>query len=322
MERVLITAIGSFSADIVIKKLKQAGYYLVGTDIYPKEWIADAYNVDVFYQVPKTTNEFSYLKCIKSICREHNISYLIPLTDVEVDFYNKHRLFFKEIGISICISGDATIRICRNKKLLEEFIIIHEIPILTIPTYYLFESNSIPFDLPIIAKPVDGRSSQGLIMVNSLEEWKNLKSCCDNDKYIVQPKIEGKVVTVDVIRDNNGKQFIATPRLELLRTLNGAGTSVKVFYDKQLEEQCKKLADALNIIGCVNFEFIFDSKGNYHFIECNPRFSGGVEFSCLAGYDYVLNHIRCFMGKDISSSRERHEMYIARKYEEYITERL
>ncbi|MFQ9705363.1 MAG: ATP-grasp domain-containing protein [Enterocloster clostridioformis] len=51
--------------------------------------------------------------------------------------------------------------------------------------------------------------------------------------------------------------------------------------------------------GCVNMEFIEDRDGVYHMLECNPRFSGGVEFSCLAGYDCVTNHLRCFEGKEI-----------------------
>ena len=40
MPNILITAIGSFSADIVIKKLHQNECFVVGTDIYPREWIA------------------------------------------------------------------------------------------------------------------------------------------------------------------------------------------------------------------------------------------------------------------------------------------
>jgi len=34
---ILVTAIGSFAADIVIKKLKEKSYNIIGCDIYPKE---------------------------------------------------------------------------------------------------------------------------------------------------------------------------------------------------------------------------------------------------------------------------------------------
>ena len=36
-----------------------------------------------------------------------------------------------------------------------------------------------------------------------------------------------------------------------------------------------ELADKLNVLGDVNFEYILDKNGTYHFVECNPRFSAG-----------------------------------------------
>ena len=69
----------------------------------------------------------------------------------------------------------------------------------------------------------------------------------------------------------------------------------------------------------MNMEFIEDQDGVCHMLECNPRFSGGVEFSCLAGYDCVTNHLRCFEGQEIELAECVKGMYIARKYEEYIT---
>ena len=98
-----------------------------------------------------------------------------------------------------------------------------------------------------------------------------------------------------------------------------AKKSVQVFRNRQLEERCRAIAGLLGIRGCVNMEFIEDRDGVYHMLECNPRFSGGVEFSCLAGYDCVTNHLRCFEGREIERDDRITGMYIARKYEEYIT---
>ena len=127
------------------------------------------------------------------------------------------------------------------------------------------------------------------------------------------------MVTVDVVRSPEQGTCVAVCRRELLRTLNGAGTSVLVFRNRQLEERCRAIAGLLGIRGCVNMEFIEDRDGVYHMLECNPRFSGGVEFSCLAGYDCVTNHLRCFEGREIERDDRITGMYIARKYEEYVT---
>lgn len=315
----LVTAIGSFSADIVIKNLKKNAFRIIGCDIYSRELIVDSYNVSAFYQVPKVLDEEKYLKAIDSICTNEKITHILPLTDVEVDFYNKNREFFEKKNIILCISPARTIELCRNKKMQQEFIDKEVMCINSIPTKYVSECTENPFEFPMICKPYDGRSSQGLKYLNTIEDWEAVKASDTEGKYIVQPRIFGNIVTVDVVCEQNGSIAVAIPRLELLRTQNGAGTSVKVFPDPRLEQCCIELANKLGVIGCVNFEFIRDDEGTYHYIECNPRFSGGVEFSCLVGYDCVSNHVRAFENKPIDEFKMLHETFIARKYEEYVT---
>lgn len=174
-------------------------------------------------------------------------------------------------------------------------------------------------DYPVVIKPFNGRSSQGLYYIDNVGMMESFISQNDVHGYIVQPKIIGSILTVDVVRNEVTKKTVCVARKELLRTLNGAGTSVYVFEDNKLKEQCEKIADELNVNGCVNFEFIETEQGEKYFLECNPRFSGGVEFSCLSGYDCVTNHIRCFIKGEIEDAVQLKNQYIARKYEEYIT---
>lgn len=314
---VLITAIGSFAADIVIKNLKKNGATIIATDIYPKEWIADAYNVDFFYQVPLCSNEKEYLDAMSHICKKHSIDYIMPLTDIEVDLLNTNRDIFEAENVVLCISCENTIKLCRNKKHLAEYIHSNCPSVNTIETKTISDTDIPPYKFPFICKPYDGRSSQGLSVIKSTEGWKAFLAENDMSKYIAQPFIAGSVVTVDVVRCED--TTVCIPRKELLRTLNGAGTSVEVFADERLSQMCSTLAEKLDIKGCVNFEFILTDKGEYFFIECNPRFSGGVEFSCIAGYDCVTNHLKCFTDDKTDNFTLHHRYIIARKYEEYIT---
>lgn len=313
----LVTAIGSFAADIVIKRLKKMNYRVVGCDIYPKEWIADAGQVSVFCQAPHASNVKEYIQFLIDLCEAEEVHYLIPLTDVEVDVLNDNRDLFETRGVCICISSTETIRLCRDKYALAEFINMNYDIVETIPTQRAKSVKETPSAFPIVCKPHDGRSSLGLKYIYNEDEWKNFVRQTGVDGYLVQPYIEGSIVTVDVVC--SGNQAVAIARQELLRTLNGAGTSVYVFCDAELERKCCELAALLGILGCVNFEFIKDKNEEYHFLECNPRFSGGVEFSCIAGYDCVGNHIRAFNQKTIDEFHMEHCMYIARKFEEYVT---
>lgn len=314
MSNILITAIGSFSADVVIERLKKEGHNIIGCDIYPKDWIANSLSVNKFYQAPYVTDKEKYLNFLKVICKEEQINYLIPLTDVEVDVINANRELF--INTIICLSAKESIEICRNKYSLYKFLKSQNIECL-IPTGLLSDVSLENIKYPVVIKPYNGRSSQGLNYIESKSELEIFLNKNHADNYVIQPKVLGRIITVDVLRNNSF--FVATARAELLRTLNGAGTSVTVFFDEYLWDTCKEIAERLNIIGCVNFEFIQINEHEYKFLECNPRFSGGVAFSCMAGYDYVCNHLKCYSKEKPDEFFEIHEMTIARKYREYIT---
>lgn len=318
MKAAVVTAIGSFSADIVIKNLKNMGLKVIGCDIYPAEWIADSSSVSAFYQVPLATQEEEYVAEILTICKKEGADGLIVLTDAEVDVWNRHRDQLKEAGVTLCLSPEETITVCRDKMKLYKFLSERGIGAM-IPTRMLAGISSDSISYPAVVKPYNGRSSQGLSYLHNQEEMERFLAGNVADNYVVQPYFKGSIITVDVVHQADTGRSATVCRKELLRTPNGAGTSVLVFSNPTLEAICKEAASALGIQGCVNFEFIEGEDGTFSMLECNPRFSGGVEFSCMAGYDCVLNHVKCFLGEDILPSVPVKEMYIARKYEEYVT---
>ena len=122
MNTALVTAIGSFSADIVIKNLKKDGFRVVGCDIYPEEWIADSGNVASFYQVPLATDEERYVSSILNVCREEKIKVLIVLTDVEVDVWNRHRDELSLASVTLCLPSEEALLLCRDKRELYRYL--------------------------------------------------------------------------------------------------------------------------------------------------------------------------------------------------------
>lgn len=318
MKTILVTAIGSFSADAVIQTYKREGYRVVGCDIYPARWVVSSQDVEVFYQAPYATRKEEYTAFLKRVCMEEHVDYVVPLTDAEVDVFTE--LKPDELGAGVCISGRDATRLCRDKYKMEQF--LKPLGICeTIPGKLLSEADIRTLTYPVVVKPCSGRSSQGLRMVESREQMVRVMEECraEADHYLVQPRLTGFVVTVDVVREPGTGRMVCLPRRELLRTQNGAGTSVYVFRDKGLEEQCRKIVSAIGVEGCVNLEFV-ENGGAWYFLECNPRFSGGVAFSCRAGYDMVRNHMRCFEGEPIDEMGEVKPQYIARRYQEYVME--
>ena len=334
---ILITAIGSFSAVTVIESLKELGHRIVGCDIYPAEWVANSAIADVFYKAPYATDRPAYMEFVKKVCQEEAVDYVMPLTDVEIDLFRGWETAAEDTGAVICMSERKYLDIIRNKKDLEDYLAPMEI-CETIPGKLLSdlmdemrEGEALTCEklsYPLVIKPVDGRSSQGLYMVNSAREMELVTERCRGNfsQYLVQPKISGPVITVDVMRNPKTEHCVCVPRRELLRTPNGAGTSVLVFKHEGLENQCKAIAKALNICGCVNFEFVEEqeqtepnSTGKWRFLECNPRFSGGLAFSAVAGYEMVRNHLNCFKGIGLEPEGEIRDQYVARRYTEFVT---
>lgn len=321
MERVLVTAIGSLSADITIKTLKQMGVYVVGCDIYPKTWVVDAYEVDMFVQAPGV-NEESYLTFLEELCHQQQISDIIPLIDLEVDVLSMHIDRFKNQGVTICTLNEVCAKQCRDKYQLPRTLVEmgkkHGIEMLI--SEKLKDIDVENFSFPVIVKPQNGRSSQGCHLIHNEKGLEYLNSIDKEQNLLVQKYVQGHVVTIDVVCDPQHDKVVAVARKELLRTANGAGTTVTIIRNSEVEDFCKQAALFLGIQGAVNFEFLVDQTENYYFLEINPRFSGGVEFTHMAGYNVVKNHMNCFQKKEIELCDDIKEITVSRKYEEHVTE--
>lgn len=308
--RFLITAIGSMSAECVIKQLKCGGHFVVGCDIYPGEWHYETRLCDVFVRAPFATSEKEYIDFLLTVCGDYHLDYVIPLTDLEIDIINKNRICFDENKIVLCMQSVEVLAIARDKYALSNAFLNDN----TVPSIKTSLLENIPddFPFPCIAKPYNGRSSEGLIRNATKEQVLAIEK---KGNYIIQEQIPGDVFTVDYVRNANSKKDAAVPRQELLRTKNGAGLTVQIYSNKYLIQLASHIGQALNINGCVNMEFIAN-KGNYYLIDINPRFSAGVAFSVISGYNMVNNHVRCFSGEDIDNSIEVEERIIIKKYEE------
>lgn len=315
MANVMLTAVGSFSTNAAISSLKKDGHKVFGCDIYPKEWLYDAYEVDKFFQAPYACMTEEYKRFIFDICAENKIEFLLPSTDIEIDVLSGENERLKASGTILCISSDETIRICRNKLLLSEKLISAKIPFI-IPS--VRAQNAEFTGQVLFAKPLNGRGSVGCRMVKSKDDLCSIS--CSESNYIIQPYIDGYIIAADVARDKTGN-CVSVLRRELIRDKSGAGKTVEIIENKGIEDRCQQIAEYLNTLGVVNMEFIVDEMGNAWFMEVNPRFGGGVGYSCMAGYDMIKNHIIAFAGGKIEKKNTISHLTIARRYIERVTKK-
>ena len=312
--RILVTAIGSFSSKTVLTALQQQDdYYIVGCDCYSPEWHSVSKLCNKTYKIPLCSNEGVYIDALLSICKENNIQYIIPLIDVEVDVLSRNRVLFLDNDVVICISNEESICIMRDKYQLYSCFQNNNF-INVIPTFQNKINEIETVTLPCIVKPLDGRSSEGCRIINTIDD---LKAVYGKEKMIAQEYKKGNIYTVDYVRNEFvGSDFMIS-REELLRTKNGAGLTVRLLNNDELKETVSFIGKKLNIHGCVNIEFIYSDE-KFYLMDINPRFSAGIAFSSIAGYDFVLSHLNCFLGKDIFPAIAYKEAIIAKEYIEVI----
>jgi carbamoyl-phosphate synthase large subunit len=314
MKTVLLTAVGSAAAHAAHESLKRAGYRVLGCDIYPKAWNVTSGEVDAFFNVPPAADAEVYAAALLRIARAEKADFVIPLTDVEVDALCGRKAAFRADGITVCCPDAPAASLCRDKLRMARALDSAGI-CAVIPTY---TQDSLPADaaFPLLLKPLRGRSSEGKTVARTLAELK-LALDARND-LVIQPYLEGDVYTVDCARDEKGNA-VALTRRERLRTVNGLGTAVDICPGHPLDDVCIRILAFAGVVGVVNAEFIRHGDA-YYFLEVNPRFSGGIGFSVLAGYDFPQAMILCHEGKRLPAPPAFRPMTLAQRYEMKITE--
>lgn len=314
MKTVLLTAIGSASANAARAGLKAAGCRVLGCDIYPGAWHVNTADMDLFFNVPPATDAELYADALLAAVREHRVDYIIPLTDVEVDALCALKPRFAAEGATVCCPDPDVAGLCRDKlrmaKALDQAGLCR-----VIPTWTPDELPANP-PYPLMVKPLRGRSSEAQQVVHDAQALALALS--RRADYILQPYLPGEVFTVDCARDTQGN-IVTLTRRERLRTVNGLGTAVEICPGHPLDAVCSGILTHTGIVGVVNMEFIHRDDGDY-FLEINPRFSGGVGFSTLAGYDFTQAMLRCHEGLPLLPPPVFRRMTLAQRYEIRITQ--
>lgn len=291
----LVTAIGSMSCDAVATALRGLGWRCVGSSMHPADWSASARLFESVHTVPPGTHPRAFVESVLAIAAAHDLVAILPLTDPEVDAIVAHADLFSGTGVTPMLPPSEVARLCRDKLGWSE--VLSAAGIGTIPTRRLEDPLPGQWRFPLLVKPRSGRSSEGLLGVEDPALLAVLRETHQGQDLIVQPRLDGDVLTVDVVRQARGGRCVAVARRELLRTANGAGLAVRVEPDSPAVALAVRIAEQLGINGCINMEFI-DSAGGPVLMDINPRFSAGVAFSRLAGYDMVGNHLRCHFGSE------------------------
>ena len=312
---ILVTAIGTATSSAIISQLRNTGdYCIIGGDIYLRNQVATAKDVDEFYTFPPAIYDLEgYIEFVIDFCIKHRIEYYFASIDEEVVNLSVHRKRFEEIGVKLCIPNDELIRKCHYKDKFSEWI-DNNIPAIGIKRYKRLEEVD---TYPVFIKPIEGRASIGCRKIEDKKEADELLSKGIKEaEYLIQEFSDGEIITVDLVRNARTGQKQQIQRIEHLRNANGCGLAVEIVDIPILRDICDELMEKLELNGVVNAEF-FHKENSFKIIEINPRFSAGTSFSYLAGCDIVADAIRIVNNEACEFRVPAIGAHLAKRYETY-----
>lgn len=234
---------------------------------------------DEYFFVPKVTDK-EYINEILNICINKNIKLIIPTIDTELLVLSENANLFKTNGIKVVISEYYFIKLCRDKRLTNQFFKDKGIKI---PKQ--FEKGG--FEYPVFVKPYDGSLSKGIFIANSPLDIK--KEHLSNSKLMFMEYIcpnDYDEFTVDCYYDKNSILRCVVPRKRIFIRAGEVSKAVALKNKIVIEFQ-DKLNYIRGVIGCITIQVFYHKENSSILgIEINPRFGGGYPLSYLAGANY------------------------------------
>ena len=309
MKRILVTGAGGPAGINALRLLSAIPEKAVayGTDIDPTS--AGQLFAKDFALSARCDDYEAYSASMLELIKRWNINIVLPTVSEELVMI---REALKNTDVEIVLSAQETIEYCHDKRKLYRFI-ESEAPELMCrwSTADNVDWRSDTYFL----KPAFGRGSRGCRLIRA-DELAYISRQSDASSWIVMDALIGKEWTVDAYIDASGEPAYIVPR-ERLQLSGGISSKGRTVHEKVLIEQTKAVLALLPCRGPVCIQWKQDTDGKLKFLEINPRLSGAVTISALAG----ANPMACLL-EDLEHGRvnsvEWRDITVVRYFEDRI----
>ena len=246
--------------------------------------------------VPETERR-EYVPALLEIVRKHDISLVVPVTDLDLATLSREHGQFEQLGCTVMIGSEEAVALCRDKTRTNAM--LSEISLASIRTLTPAEFLAQPF-YPCFVKPVCGSASIGTAVINNEAEL-HAHVDAHEDVMLVQEYIPGREYTIDVYRTRSGEVRCVVPRQRLLVRSGEVEKGVTI-KNEDLMQATVRLAESLDgLWGCFCCQCRRDDNGPPQFFEINPRFGGGAPLSIAAGANLPLYVLQDVLGLPVTA---------------------
>ena len=256
------------------------------------------------YYISPLIYDSSYIPSIIGFCKDHDITAVISLFDIDLLVLAENSSSFRENGIELILAPVEFVRICNDKYLTYQF--VRSLGIDTPLTYKRYEDVKMAISegllsYPIIIKPRWGMASMGIYVVDNEEELcffsKKCKKVIENSylKYessktkeevvLYQEHLVGKEYGLDVLNDLQGN-YVKTFAKQKITMRSGETDLGKTTDSMPFEEIARKISSKSGHHGICSVDCFMNDDGKVYVIEMNCRISGHYPLAYLAGFNY------------------------------------
>lgn len=242
--------------------------------------LAPACHVSDGYRKIVRVTDNEYVIQLLEICKEWNIGMIIPTIDTELMVLATNKSMFEENGIIPIISSEKFVRICRDKRIVNDFFNQQGIS-----TPRIMDKENPTF--PLFIKPYDGSRSKDTFIIKSPEELQPYHFFYQKLIFMeyIDPK-EHDEYTVDAYYNKKGYLCCVVPRKRIL-VRSGEINKGVTRKNEIIPLFREKLSFIEGAVGCLTIQLFLNRKTRHVIgIEINPRFGGGFPLSYLAGANY------------------------------------
>lgn len=303
MTTVFVTAIGGDVAQGVARVIREArpDWRLVGTDIGERH--AGTHFVDRFLIAPPASDP-AYLDWLASRLAEEGASFCIPMNEAEIALVAALPEPFLS-GAQLVTAGALAVTVAGDKVKTAHFI-----ERIGLPAPWVAERTEDipPGSFPCIGKPRGGAGSRSVYVCANIAEAQSVAQRHAGMMFQELLLPHDAEVTVAVFRDHAGN----TALLQLQRRLVGGATAwAEVIEDPAVSEQCRRIAEALELHGAVNVQLRLTPRGPRVF-EINARFSSTALMRHRLGFSDVIWTLDDLAGRTVTTTAPTPGQRIAR----------
>ena len=303
---ILITSINGALCRLLTKFLKNDKQLkisnIIGID--RKKKISKNRYLNKFYQVDSKDSKI-FLSKLKKICLKEKIKLIIPYSDNEAKILSKNKKNFSRNGIKILVNNYNVLKKINNKYLTYKKLKNAKI---RVPRFKLIKNiselkkNLKFFNYPsngIVIKPNKSIGGRGVILMPKFKEKNIPNKLGKRERMIKNFKIKkiskkifqyGDLLMMDMLKppayDVDCFKIKKNEQVVIRERINPSGIPYKgnfIIKNSSISRYCKNIIKKLKINSLVDMDLFTDSKNKPVLLEINPRPSGSLVTTYIAG---------------------------------------